>query len=400
MMIAEGPLSGLLVVETGSLIAGPYCGQLLGDLGATVIKLEPPVAGDAFRTWGQHTEEGDGVWWASLGRNKQSVTCNLRTEAGQQILRDLCARADILVENFRPGTLERWGLAPEVLMELNPRLIVAQVSGFGQTGPYAAHAGYASIGEAMAGFRYLAGYPDQPPVRVGLSIGDSLAGIFSCIGVLAALREREVSGLGQTVDTSIYESVLAMTESLLGDYALFDVIRERTGPVLPGIAPSNAYPTADGLSVIIAANQDTVFSRLAATMGRSELAQDARFATHVARGTNMAELDDLIGEWTAARESAQLLAELNEAGVPAGRINRAPEILVDPQVVARESVAWVDDAVLGSVPMPNVVPRLGRTPGRIRSTGPRLGEHTDHVLQDVLGYDPDRIAEMRSAGEV
>lgn len=400
MTDGEGPLKGVTVVEAGSLIAGPFCGQLLADLGATVIKVEPPGSGDPFRAWGPHNEAGDGVWWSSLARNKRSITCNLRTVGGQGVLRDLCLRADVLIENFRPGTLSRWNLPPEQLLEENPRLIVAHVSGFGQTGPYSSRPGYASIGEAMAGFRDLVGYPDRPPVRVGLSLGDSLAGVFSCVGVLAALHEREASGRGQEIDTSIYESVLALTESLLGDYALFDIIRQRSGPVLPGIAPSNAYQAADGLSVIVAANQDTVFSRLSEAIGQPDLATDPRFSDHGARGSHMAELDAIISNWTGKHSARRIIELLTQAGVPAGAINRAPEILSDNHIKERGSVAWIEDVSLGNVPMPNVVPRLSRTPGKIRWTGPALGQHTDEVLHGLLGYDHERIETLRLAGEI
>ncbi|WP_233197663.1 CaiB/BaiF CoA-transferase family protein [Cryobacterium sp. Y57] len=399
-MMTEGPLAGVTVIEAGSLIAGPYCGQLLGDLGARVIKIEPPVTGDAFRTWGEHSDDGDGVWWATLGRNKESVTLNLRTPQGQDIFRDLCAKADVLVENFRPGTLAKWGIGPATLMAENPRLIVAQVSGYGQTGPYAQRAGYASIGEAMAGLRHITGYPDRAPVRVGISLGDSMAGIFSTIGVLAALNERHASGNGQTVDTSIYESVLALSESMLPDYSMFGKVRERSGPVLAGIAPSNAYETRDGASVLIAANQDTVFKRLCTIMERDDLIYDEQFATHGARGANMELIDSIIEDWTRTIESNELLDVLANGGVPAGRVNRAPEILADPQVIDRESVAWVEDPNLGRMPMPNVTPRLGRTPGSIRTTGPQLGEHTDSVLRDVLGYTDDAIEGLHANAHI
>lgn len=398
--MSTGPLSGVRVVEAGSLIAGPYCGQLLGDLGAEVIKVEPPGDGDAFRTWGKHTEAGTAVWWAVLSRNKKSITLNLRSPEGQEVFRDLVATADVLIENFRPGTLARWGLAPADLLKAHPRLVVAQVSGFGQTGPYAQRAGYASIGEAMAGLRNITGYPDRPPTRIGLSLGDSLAGVYSCVGVLAALHERESSGKGQLIDTSIYESVLSITESLLPDYHVFGHERERSGPVLPGIAPSNVYPTKDASSIILAANQDSVFGRLCIAMGEPALAEDPRYATHTARGENMEELDRHIASWSSTFDSEALLALLHEAGVPAGKINRASDILQDPQVQARDSVAWVDDPSIGRIPMPNVMPHLSRTPGKIRSTGPSLGAHTHEVLTEILKYDDETLERLRLAGDV
>lgn len=393
-MESDGPLSGLKVIEAGSLIAGPYCGQLLGDLGAEVIKLEPPITGDAFRTWGKHAATGEGVWWATLARNKKSVTCNLRTPEGQSIFRDLIQKADVLIENFRLGILARWGLGPDALIDLIPRLIVAQVSGFGQTGPYAQRAGYASIEEAMAGLRYITGYPDLPPVRVGLSLGDSMAGIFSCIGVLVALNERSRSGRGQTIDTSIYESVLALTVSLLPDHHVFGFDRERSGPVLEGIAPSNIYPTQDGQSVVIAANQDTVYRQLCGAMGRIGLAGTQRFLTQAARGHNMEELDLIISRGSRGFSTDELLNVLNAAGVPAGKINR-PADIADPHVQDRGSIAWIDDPSIGSIPMPNVMPRLGRTPGKIRTTGPRLGERTTDVLTHTLGYDDEQIRSLQ-----
>lgn len=395
-----GPLAGIRVIEAGSLIAGPYSGQLLGDLGAEVIKVEPPVTGDPFRTWGRHTEEGAGVWWASQSRNKQSVTINLRTAEGQAVFQDLLGEADVLIENFRPGTLARWGLGPDRLSELFPQLIVSHVSGFGQTGPYATRAGYASIGEAMAGLRYITGYPDRAPTRVGISLGDSLAGVFSTIGILAALHERSASGQGQHIDTSIYESVLALTESMLADAHVFSVDRERTGPTLNGIAPSNVYPTRNGRSVIIAANQDTVFGRLCEAMAQPWLAADPRFLTHQARGEHMDEIDAIIADWSQKHAAEELLEMLETAGVPAGTINRASDILADPHVVQRGSIAWAETPGIGSLPMPNVTPRLSRTPGSIRTTGPQLGEHTDDVLQTLLHYDELCVRKLVEKGHV
>lgn len=397
---ADRPLTGVRVIELGSLIAGPYCGQLLGDLGAEVIKVEPPRQGDALRNWGRQTEDGKGVWWASLARNKQSVTIDLRVAHGQRLARDLISEADVLVENFRPGTLAKWNLAPADLMRENPRLVVAQVSGYGQDGPYAQRAGYAAIGEAMAGLRYLVGYPDRQPVRVGLSVGDSLAGLYSALGVVTALFERERSGVGQLVDTAIYESVLAFTESLLADYSVFDVIRERTGPILPGLAPSNAYLAGDDRSVVIAANQDTVFARLAEAMGQPELAEDPRFSTHIARGEHQTEIDEIVGRWARRLPSEEIISMLNERGVPSGGINTAADILKDPHVRERDSVSWVRAAGIGDVPMPAPMPRLSRTPGAISHAGPELGADTEDVLRRILGLDPERIGALRDQGVI
>jgi crotonobetainyl-CoA:carnitine CoA-transferase CaiB-like acyl-CoA transferase len=384
----------------GSLIAGPYCGQILGDLGAEVIKIEAPDRGDALRDWGRQTAEGRGVWWSSLARNKLSVTCDLRRREGQDLARRLILGADVLIENFRPGTLAKWNLAGSELSAANSRLIVAHVSGYGQDGPYAQRAGYAAIGEAMAGLRYLTGYPDRQPVRIGISLGDSLAGLFSALGVVTALLEREKSGQGQDVDTAIYESVLGLTESLLADHAIFGAVRERTGPTLPGLAPSNAYEARDGRAVIIAANQDTVFARLAIAMGQPELAAAPRFATHIARGRHQVEIDQIVGQWARGLDSADIIAVLNDHGVPAGGINTAPDILSDPHIVARGSVAWVKADGIGDVPMPAPLPRLSRTPGAITSAGPDLGEHTDEVLSRLLQLDQNEISALRAQGVI
>ena len=292
-----GPLSGIRVIELGQVIAGPFCAQMLGDLGAEVIKVEPPGKGDVLRQWGHADVTGDSLWWSVAGRNKRSITVNLRTPEGQQLVRDLVAQADILVENFRPGTLEGWGLGWDDLSAIRRELIMVRISGFGQTGPYARRAGYASIGEAMGGLRALTGYPDLPPIRVGISIGDSLTGIFGALGAVAALEARHRTGRGQVVDASIFESVLAVTESLVVEWCARGTERKRTGPTLPGIAPSNVYPTRDG-QLLIAANQDSVFARLVDVMGMPELAADPRFVDHRARGRNMHAIDTIIAGWT------------------------------------------------------------------------------------------------------
>lgn len=394
------PLADVRVVELGQLLAGPFCGQLLGDFGADVIKLEDPGRGDPMREWGREKPHGHSLWWPVVARNKRSVTCNLRTEEGQDLVRRLVAEADVLLENFRPGTLERWGLGPEALWEVNPGLVVTRVTGFGQTGPYAPRAGYGSIGEAMGGFRYVIGEPDRPPARAGISIGDALAATHACLGTLVALRHRDRTGRGQVVDSAIYEAVLAMMESLVPEWAIAGYQRERTGSVLPNVAPSNAYPTADGEMVLVAANQDTVFTRLAEVMGRSELASDDRYATHGARGANMEQLDGLIAEWTATIGADDLLERLAEGGVPAGRIFRARDMLADPHFAAREAIVAVPHDEFGELPMQNVVPKLSRTPGAIRTTGPALGEHTDEVLEGLLGMDRDEIQHLRDEGVV
>ena len=391
-----GPLSGLRVIELGQLIAGPFCGQLLGDLGAEVIKVEAPGAGDPMRTWGQ----GVPVWWSVIARNKKSVAVDLRVEAGQALLRDLVRDADILIENFRPGTLEKWGLGQDVLLAENPGLIMVRVSGFGQTGPYAARAGYGSIGEAMGGMRWLAGEPDRPPSRVGLSIGDALAATFGCVGALAALEHRRRTGRGQVVDSAIYEAVLGMLESTVAEYTVAGVIRGRTGAILPKIAPSNVYPTADGEMILIGANQDSVFTRLADAMGEPGLATDPRYATHIPRGENQAELDAYIAQWTATLAADELLSCCEAHGVPAGRIFRVPEMLDDPQFQARESIIPVASGEHANLHMQTVFPRLSETPGAVRWSGPALGAHTDEVLREALGLDADRIASLRRDGVI
>ena len=392
-----GPLSGIRVVELGQVIAGPFCGQLLGDYGAEVVKVEPPGTGDVLRQWGSSDDGGDSLWWSVAARNKRSVTIDLRTAEGQQLVRDLVAQSDILVENFRPGTLERWGLGWADLSAVRPELIMVRVSGFGQTGPYATRAGYASIGEAMGGLRALTGYPDRPPIRVGISIGDSLTGMFGALGALAALEARRRTGRGQVVDAAIYESVLGVTESLVPEWQAAGHVRERTGATLPGIAPSNVYPTRDG-QLIIAANQDSVFRRLVEVMGRPELATDERFANHRARGRNMAEIDAIIAGWAQQFDSADLQDRLTAGGVPAGLVYQPRDMLDDPQFAARGSIATVKDERRGELAMPAVVPKLSDTPGEIRWTGRPLGADTDAVLTEILGLTAERIEELRGRG--
>ncbi len=392
-------LSDLRVVEMGQLLAGPFCGQLLADFGADVIKLEPPGQGDPMREWGREKADGRSLWWPVVARGKRSVTINLREAAGQDLARRLISEADVLVENFRPGTLERWGLDPADLMAANPRLIVVRVSGYGQTGPYASRPGYGAIGEAMGGLRAVIGEPDRPPARAGISIGDTLAATFACVGCLVALHARSTTGRGQIVDSALYEAVLGVMESLIPEYTISGYVRPRTGSVLPNVAPANAYPTSDG-EHLISGNQDTVWRRLAEAMGRPELGDDERFATHSSRGANQAELDALIGEWTATMTSADLEALLNEHSVPNGKIFTAPDMLVDAHFAAREAVVRLAHPQLGEFAMQNVVPKLSDTPGEIRWVGPELGEHTDEVLGELLDLDDDARAKLRDAGVI
>ncbi|MGH9094986.1 MAG: CaiB/BaiF CoA transferase family protein [Acidimicrobiales bacterium] len=394
-----GPLTGTRVVECGSLIAGPFCGHLLGDVGAEVIKVEDPTSGDPMRQWGQKVD-GLSLHWPIVARNKKSITADLRREEGQELLRDLVARSDILLENFRPGTLERWGLSFAELSAVNPGLVLVRVSGYGQTGPYAPRAGFGSVGEAMGGIRYLTGEPDRPAARSGISLGDSLAATFAAFGAVMALHARHRTGRGQIVDSAIYEAVLALMESVLPEWELAHYQRERTGAVLPGVAPSNAYPTADGDEVLIGGNRDTVFVRLAEAMGRPELATDARYATHQARGERQAELDRLVASWTGSMDTEPLLAVLADAGVPAGRIFQTRDMLGDPHFAAREAVLRLTHKTLGEFPMQAVAPRLSDTPGGVQSLGPELGEHNEEIYRGLLGLEAAQLDDLRARGIV
>ena len=394
-----GPLADLKVIEMGTLIAGPFCGQILGDFGADVVKLEDPKTGDPMRQWGRSLPKGHSPWWPVIGRNKRSVTLNLRSDEGQSIARRLINRADVLVENFRPGTMEKWGLTYESLAADNPGLIMARISGFGQTGPYAKRVGYGLIGEAMGGLRAITGEVDRPPARAGVSIGDSLAATHAVMGILMALHSRGASGRGQVVDAAIYESVLAMMENLITEFDITGYVRERSGSILPGIAPSNVYPAAGDEMILIGGNGDAIFARLAEVMDSAELASDPRYATHASRGQNQAELDAVIGEWTRTRSLADLLRLLEDAGVPCGRVYQAPDMLADPQFQAREAVVSVAHPVFGAIRMQNTFPKLSETPGEVRWPGPALGEHTEAVLA-AIGYDGAAVAGLRSRGVV
>ncbi len=392
---ATGPLAGIKVVEMGQLIAGPFCGQLLGDMGADVIKLEPPGQGDPMRVWGR----GDyPLWWEVVARNKRAVSCNLRLPEGQQLARDLIAKADILIENFRPGTLEKWGLVPETLHALNPGLIIVRVSGYGQSGPYSSRAGFGGIGEAMGGWRAIVGDPDRPPSRMGVSIGDSLAATYGALGALAALNHRHATGKGQIVDSALYEAVLQVMESLVPEYVASGYVRERSGSVLPGIAPSNVYPCKDG-EYLIGANQDTVFGRLCEAMGRPELASDPRYATHVARGKRQEELDALIGDWTKTLTVQELEDKMVAAGVPAGRLYRPQDMLDDPHFQARDAIIGVPHPRWGEVKMQNVFPKLSATPGTVRRRAPEtIGQDNDAVYGELLGLDAAALADLKARG--
>ena len=396
----EGPLADITVIEMGALIAGPFCGQILGDFGANVIKLEDPATGDPMRQWGRSFPKGLSPWWPVIGRNKKSVTINLRDPEGQAIARELIAGADVVVENFRPGGMEKWGLGYEELSALNPGLVLARVSGFGQTGPLSQRAGYGLVGEAMGGLRYVTGDADRPPARAGISIGDSLAGLHAALGVMMALHARQRTGKGQVVDAALYESVLAVMENLVTEYALTGYQRERSGSILPGIAPSNAYPCAGGDRVVIGGNGDTVYARLTEAMGRPDLKTDRRFRDHAARGINQVELDGIVAAWTATLSADALLALLEEKAVPSGRIYRAADMLADPQFAARASIVETEHPILGTLKMQNAFPRLSANPGRVRWPGPPLGAHTNEVLSGLAGFSAGRLAGLRARGVI
>jgi formyl-CoA transferase len=395
-----GPLSDIRVVEMGQLLAGPFCGQLLADFGAEVLKIEPPGVGDPLREWGQEKANGKSLWFPVVGRNKKSITLNLRTKKGQEIARRLIGEADVLVENFRPGTMERWGLGYEALSALNPKLIMVRVTGYGQTGPYAQRAGFGAVGEAMGGLRYVVGNADAPPSRVGISIGDSLAALYAALGTLIALHARNASGVGQVVDSAIYEAVMAMMESLITEYHQTGYIRERSGAILPNVAPSNVYPTRDGQMLLIAANQDTVFRRLCVAMDRPELADDPRYSNHTARGQRQAELDLIVSSWTDTIDVKVLESLMEKHGVPAGRIYRAPEMLADPHIKARQSIVTIHQPGLGELAMQNVAPRLSGTPGGVHRASPELGEHTHDVLKSLLKIDSSELTKLQNEGVI
>lgn len=370
-----GPLVGVRVLELGNFIAGPFAGQLFGDYGAEVIKVETPDGGDPMRHWGV-TVDDESLWWPIIARNKRSVVADLKDPADLAFVQRLAAECDVVLENFRPGVLARFGLDHATLSQKSPGIIVTHVSGFGQTGPRASEAGFGSIGEAIGGIRHTTGDPDRPPARCGISLGDSLAAMFAVIGTLAALHERSVSGRGQEVDVAIYEAVAALMESSMVDFEVGGVLRGRSGGTLPGVAPANAYPTRDGSEVLIAGNADTVFTRLCAAMGMPDLATDERYATHVARGTHERELDALVASWTSTLDAAELLERLQDHSVPAGRVYTAADMVTDQHYLARGMIERHLARTGIETPMLGVVPKFSRTPGSIHDVGPTLGEHT------------------------
>ena len=377
------------MLELGQLVAGPFCGKTLADFGAEVIKIEPPGEGDPLRKW-RRMRNGVSLWWHVQSRNKKSVTCDLRRPQGQEIVRRLARAAQIVIENFRPGALEKWNLGWDALSRENPRLVLVRVSGYGQTGPYRSRPGFAAIAEGMAGFRYITGFPDRPPARPNLSIGDTIASLHAVIGALMALH----SGKGQVVDVALYEAVFNCMESLLPEYDADGYVRERTGATLPGIAPSNLYPCRDGSYVLIAGNADSLYHRLMTAIGRADLRDDPALARNDGRAAQMERIDAAIGAWTRERTLELVLEIMEEAEVPAGRIYSAADIAADPHYAARGMIERVVAGDGEPLRVPGVVPKLSATPGAIRSAAPRLGEHTDEVLRGA-GYSGAEISELR-----
>jgi len=390
----SGPLTGIRVLELGTLIAGPFCGKTLADFGAEVIKVEPPGDGDPLRAW-RRMRNGTSVWWHVQSRAKKSITVDLRKPGGQEIVRKLAARSHILVENFRPGALEKWGLGWETLSKDNPKLVMVRISGYGQSGPYRERPGFAAIAEAVGGLRYITGFPDRPPVRPNLSIGDTIASLHGVIGALLALHHIRNGGPGQVIDVALTESVFNCMESLLPEYDADGTVRERSGSALPGIAPSNTYACKDGAYVLIAANADSLYRRLMGAIGREDLREDPALAKNEGRARAMEKIDRAIGEWTSRRTQAEVLAAMESAEVPAGRIYSIADIAADPHFAARGMIQQVIAADGEPLKVPGIVPKLSASPGAINGPAPRLGEHTDQLL-DELGYDAAAIAGLRN----
>jgi len=391
------PLSGLRVIELGQLIAGPFASKILAEFGADVIKIEPPKTGDPLRTW-RLLHEGTSVWWAAHARNKRSVTLDLRQPEGQEVIRKLAADADILIENFRPGAMEKWGLGFKELHAINPKLIMLRVSGYGQSGPYRDRPGFGVIGEAMGGLRFLSGEPGRPPVRVGVSIGDTLSGLHGVIGVMMALRHREQQGgTGQEVDVALYESVFNMMESLLPEYSKFGVVRQPSGASMPGIVPTNAYLCNDGRYALIAGNGDSIYKRLMETIGRTDLATDPNLANNIGRAANAERIDAAISAYTQQHNLDTVLEAMNKAGVPAGKSYDAADIAHDPHYLARDMILEASLPDGSTVQVPGIVPKLSQTPGQITRPAPELGQHTAEVLE-ALGIEAAQQADWKTRG--
>ena len=389
----DGPLKDVKVLELGQLIAGPFCTRIMAEFGAQVIKVESPNGGDPLRKWRKLYKEKS-LWWLLQARNKQSVTINLKEKDGQEIVRRLAKDADILVENFRPGALEKWGLGYDSLAKENSGLVMVRLSGYGQTGPYRDRPGFGAIGEAMGGLRHVTGYPDRPPVRVGISLGDAVASLYGVIGALMALKQREVSGKGQVVDVALYEAVFSLMESMVPEFDYYDFVRERTGSSLPGIAPSNSYLTKDGKYVVIGANGDSIFKRMMLAIDRKDLADDADLSHNDGRAERSDELDSVIGAWCASHDLLHVLDVLEKAEVPSGKIYDVADIVSDVHYRARHMIHEHRLSEDESLLIPGIVPKLSDTPGKTNWLGPDLGEHTDNVLT-AAGYEVEEIEDFR-----
>ena len=394
----KAPLDGIRVLELGSLIAGPFCAKTLGDFGAEVIKIEPPGEGDGLRKW-RRMRNGTSLWWQVQSRNKKSVTCDLRRPEGQEIVRRLARRAHLVIENFRPGALEKWNLGWDALSRENPKLILVRISGYGQSGPYRERPGFAAIAEAVGGMRYITGFPDRPPVRPNLSLGDTIAALHGVIGALLALHHIKNGGAGQIIDVALYESVFNCMESLLPEFDADGTVRERSGSALPGIAPSNLYPCRDGSYVLIAGNADSLYRRLMSAIGRDDLRDDPALARNDGRAAQMQRIDDAISHWTTSKTQQEVLAAMEAAEVPAGRIYSAADIAADPHYAARGMLQKITASDGQPLTVPGVIPVLSATPGAIRTQAPKLGEHTDEVLKEI-GYSAAEITGLRESATI
>ncbi|WP_026676313.1 CaiB/BaiF CoA transferase family protein [Fictibacillus gelatini] len=395
-----GPLNGVKVLELGSLIAGPFAGRLMADFGAEVLKVEPPKKGDPIRKW-RYLHEGTSLWWYVQSRNKKSISMDLSKLEAQEMIRELAKEVDMVIENFKPGTLEKWGIGYEDLKKVNPKIIMVRVSGYGQDGPYRNKPGFGSIGEAMGGLRHLTGFPDRPPTRVGVSLGDSVSALYAVMGGLMALYYRDCKGgEGQYIDVALYESVFSLLESSIPEYDKFDVVRERTGSSLPGIAPSNTYQCKDGKYIVIGANGDGIFKRLMEALDRPDLRDDERFATNDGRAKFADFLDRIIEDWTIKRELKEALRILDQYDIPAGSIYSVEDMFKDPHFLARDMICEVEAGQLGKLKVPGIVPKLSETPGSIKWAGPKLGEHTEEVLKETLGITEQKYKELKDSGVI
>jgi len=396
--VQEQPLDGVKVLELGSLIAGPFAGRLFGDFGAEVIKVEPPKVGDPLRKW-RLLKDGTSLWWFVQSRNKKCITLNLRSKEGSEIIKKLAREVDIIIENFKPGTLEKWGIGYEDLKKINPEIIMVRISGYGQYGPYSAKPGFGSIGEAMGGIRYLSGYPDLPPVRTGISIGDSISAVYAVMSAMMALYHRDIKGgEGQYIDVALYEAIFSMMESMVPEFDYFNYIRERTGSTLPGIAPSNIYLCKDGKYVVIGANGDSIFKRLCEAMDREDLASNEEFASNDGRAKHMKYLDGQIEEWTKTMSIEDALKVLDEYQIPAGKIYSVEDMFSDPHFKAREMIKSVEIDDTQKLKVPGIIPKFSKTPGTIKWAGLKLGQSNQEIYRDMLGFSDDEIKQMEEEG--